>query len=165
MKSSLAIIAILSISALLLISLGAFNLKPEKSQENFENNQNENPKIENKENPELETSFNEKINQETFSSDGDISQDSNRENSEKPGNLENVCMLVRPGNLPDISCSVNYIKSDMVSLKIKNELGERINISIKLDSCNPEVSELVENFQEKDFVFSCSNKEYFNEAI
>lgn len=78
---------------------------------------------------------------------------------------ENSCMLVRPGNLPNIKCSVNYIKQDSVSLKIKNEIGDKIDIELKIDTCNPELRETIENMDEKDFVFFCINQNYFNQAL
>ena len=80
-------------------------------------------------------------------------------------NSESSCVLVRPGNLPDIECSVNYIKNEGVSLNIKNELGEKIDIIINLDTCSPELQETLENLDEKEFAFSCENSGYFNKDI
>lgn len=84
--------------------------------------------------------------------------------SQEKNIIEKTCMLVRPGNIPDVTCSVNYIAKKEVSLKIKNELGEKIGVIIKLDTCN-ELSGEIENDNEKDFVFSCDNEDFFNQAI
>ena len=78
--------------------------------------------------------------------------------------IPSSCTLVRPGNLPDITCSVNYIKKDSISLKMRNALGEKIFAIIKIDTCS-ESNGTIENNQEKDFNFSCNNKNYFNEVV
>jgi hypothetical protein len=81
-------------------------------------------------------------------------------------NRELACMLIRPGNLPDISCSVNHIYVNETSIKIKNEIGKELGVIIKIENCYPEISEIIENNQEKDFIFSCNNKKnYFSEII
>jgi len=84
--------------------------------------------------------------------------------SQEKSIIEKTCMLVRPGNIPDVTCDVNYIAKKEVSLKIKNELGEKIGIIIQLDTCD-ELSGEVENDNEKDFIFSCDNEDFFNQAI
>ncbi len=78
---------------------------------------------------------------------------------------ENTCVLVRPGNLPNINCFVNYIKRDSISLKIENKLGENIGISLDMKTCSPKINDEIKNNEEKDFIFYCNNADYFNEDI
>lgn len=76
--------------------------------------------------------------------------------SDKP-----LCLLARPGNLPNIECEVNYIKTDSVSLKILNDLDEDMSVNIVLNDCFTTAYGLVPNKGNSDFVFSCSVQEYF----
>jgi len=78
-------------------------------------------------------------------------------NNEEKSGLQ-ACMLERPGNLPNIACSVNYIAEEEVSLRIKNELGEKINVEIQLNSCSPTLSGEIENNGFEDFTFLCKNE-------
>lgn len=120
---------------------------------------------------DTETNLNQGESQDSSSIGGESSGSSGGGSS--GGSSEEVqrtyespqCMLVRPGNLPDISCTAERISADSVILKIRNEFGQSINASIHLDSCTPKLSGVIENNQEKEFVFSCSNNEYFNEAL
>ncbi len=82
-------------------------------------------------------------------------------------NEEDYCVLIRPGNLPHITCFVNYIKNESVSLKIRNQLGESMSVKMKLGGCTPEVQEIIENDEEENFVFECDNsgKEEFYEDV
>ena len=82
-------------------------------------------------------------------------------------NEENYCVLIRPGNLPHITCFVNYIKNESVSLKIRNQLGESMSVKMKLGECIPEVQKTIENDEEENFVFECDNfgKEEFYEDV
>ena len=90
---------------------------------------------------------------------------SSGENENIDGNSS--CTLIRPGNLPNIECSVNYIKKDGVSLKIINELGEDMDVKISLEKCSPEFLESIQNSHYRDFVFLCGNSEieHFNSDI
>ena len=76
--------------------------------------------------------------------------------SDKP-----LCLLARPGNLPNIECDVNYIKLDSVSLKILNDLEEDISVNIVLNDCFTTAHGLVPNKGNSDFIFSCDIQEYF----
>jgi hypothetical protein len=77
-----------------------------------------------------------------------------------------MCMLVRPGNLPDIGCFVSSIKKDSVSINLKNEIGEDIGVEIKLNSCSPVIKSTLENNQIKNFVFKCEEiEDYFNREV
>jgi len=78
---------------------------------------------------------------------------------------QSSCSLIRPGNLPDINCFVNYIKKEGVSLKIENKLGEDIGIMMNLNNCSPQLQETIKNNEQKDFVFSCDNDAYFSQDI
>jgi len=79
---------------------------------------------------------------------------------------ESECILIRPGNLPDIICSVNYISPNEVSIKIKNEIGKKIGVVIRIEKCGLEIFKMIENNEEKDFVFPCNNREnFFNEEV
>ncbi len=78
---------------------------------------------------------------------------------------QSSCSLIRPGNLPDINCFVNYIKKESVSLKIENKLGEDIGIMMNLNSCSPELQDTIKNNEQKDFIFSCNNNDYFSQDI
>ena len=80
-------------------------------------------------------------------------------------NSSNSCILVRPGNFPDVSCSVDYIKSTGVSLKIRNEFGSAIQARISLTHCSPEINKSIANNQEEHFVFSCDNLGEFIEEV
>jgi hypothetical protein len=55
-----------------------------------------------------------------------------------------MCMLVRPGNLPDIGCFVSSITKEGVNLNLKNELGEDVGVEISLASCTPDVRSILE---------------------
>ncbi len=79
--------------------------------------------------------------------------------------IQNSCVLVRPGNLPNINCLVNYIKKEGVSLKIENNLGEGIGITIDLKTCSPKIQDNIKNNEQKDFIFSCNNTDYFNQDV
>ena|SRR3989344_9015426 len=72
-----------------------------------------------------------------------------------------LCLLARPGNLPNIECEVNYINADSVSLKILNDLDEDMSVNIVLNDCFTTAHGLVPNKGNSDFVFSCSIQEYF----
>lgn len=72
-----------------------------------------------------------------------------------------TCVLIRPGNIPDVGCSVNYINANGVSLKIKNDFGKDLKITADLESCHQEITEIVENKNSRDFVFSCNNSGIF----
>lgn len=104
-------------------------------------------------------------NQDSNENFQDSTGNSNNALSNSPQNQTSVCMLVRPGNLPDIFCDVNYISQEQVSLKITNNLGEKISTKIKLDTCTPQLTKDIENSQEENFVFTCENEDYFNQAI
>lgn len=84
-------------------------------------------------------------------------------NSEENSPL--TCVLIRPGNIPDVSCSVNYISSQEVSLRIKNDFGKDLKIIANLESCNPEITKIVEDKNSRDFVFSCNNSGIFYHNI
>lgn len=90
-------------------------------------------------------------------------------NSETPQtpneNGGSFCVLVRPGNLPDVNCFVNYIKKDAVSLKIENKLGEDMGITLDLKTCSPKIQDAIKNNEQKNFVFSCNNNDYFNQDL
>jgi hypothetical protein len=79
--------------------------------------------------------------------------------------IKTTCSLVRPGNIPNIECSVNHIKPNEVSLNINNEFGQEIGIEISLDSCSPTIEDTIANNNEKDFIFSCNNKEFFTREL
>ena len=72
-----------------------------------------------------------------------------------------LCLLARPGNLPNIGCEVNYIRADSVSLKILNDLDEDMLVNIVLNDCFTTAYGLVSNKGNSDFVFSCSVQDYF----
>jgi hypothetical protein len=78
---------------------------------------------------------------------------------------QSSCSLIRPGNLPDINCFVNYIKTNSVSLKIENKLGEDIGIMMNLNTCSPQLQNTIKDNEQKDFVFSCNNNDYFSQDI
>lgn len=78
---------------------------------------------------------------------------------------ESSCILIRPGNLPDINCFVDYIKEDSISLRIENKLGEDIGINLDLKTCSPKIQDKIKNNEKKNFIFYCSNNDYFNEDI
>lgn len=79
--------------------------------------------------------------------------------------INNFCSLVRPGNLPNLICDVNYIKKGEVSLKISNNIGENVNVYVILKECPNEGDALVENGESRNFVFSCSFSNYFESDI
>ncbi len=69
-----------------------------------------------------------------------------------------TCTLIRPGNIPDVSCSVRFIREREVSLIIVNQLGQDIVANLQLVRCSPgENVASVANNQGRDFVFSCDN--------
>ena len=72
-----------------------------------------------------------------------------------------LCLLARPGNLPNIRCEVNYINADSVSLKILNDLEEDMSVNIVLNDCFTTAHGLVPNKGNSDFIFSCGIQEYF----
>ena len=79
-----------------------------------------------------------------------------------------TCTLIRPGNIPDVSCSVRSIGVTSVSLIIVNQLGQDIVANLQLAHCSPEENIAgVANNQYKDFVFSCDNtgKNEFEEDL
>jgi len=76
-----------------------------------------------------------------------------------------TCVLIRPGNIPDVDCSVNYISSQEVSLKIKNDFGRDLKIIASLESCNPEITKIIEDKNSGNFVFSCNNSGIFYHNI
>lgn len=92
----------------------------------------------------------------------EILENSSKENSgEVP-----LCILVRPGNLPDITCSINYIHKDEISIRLQNKIGKDLGVVISINECYPEIFEDVKNEEEKSFTFSCESHEgYFNEQI
>jgi hypothetical protein len=96
---------------------------------------------------------------------GDFKSEPAENPSEESGEVP-LCILVRPGNLPDITCSVDYIHKEEISLRLKNEIGEDLGIIIEVDNCLPEISENIKNGENKSFIFSCEPHEgYFNEQI
>ncbi len=160
---------------IILISIGIFfSLK-------FYVTNNEENKLENPLNSQ--DNKNNQDNQESPNNNLDLSEDVQNENNEGTSegtkesgdfneNLENndkikesSCVLVRPGIIPNIYCSVNSITKQEVSLKIKNEFGEKIGITLNLNICSPEIQDSIENNQEKDFIFYCNNKDYFNQEL
>ncbi len=96
---------------------------------------------------------------------GEDSGDDNGDTFDELEDNRTACMVVRPGNIPDVLCYVNYIGETGVSVSLKNKLGEEIDATINLNTCSPEVTESINNNQEKEFVFSCNNYYYFKEAI
>lgn len=72
-----------------------------------------------------------------------------------------LCLLARPGNLPNIGCEVNYIRTDSVSLKMLNDLDEDMSVNIVLNDCFTTAYGIVLSKGNSDFVFSCSVQEYF----
>lgn len=98
------------------------------------------------------------------------SEDNLPNNDEKTPLNENnktpSCILVRPGNLPDITCSVDYIYKDEVSIKLKNEIGGNLGVVINLGECRPEIIDELIDKEEKSFVFFCGIQEdFFDEQI
>ncbi len=97
---------------------------------------------------------------ETSSSSGII----NSTNQDSTNN-DFLCLLARPGNLPNIECHVNYIKTDSISLKISNALGEDIFVEIIIDGCSSNVQGFVKNNENTDFVINCSVENYFESEL
>ncbi len=92
------------------------------------------------------------------------SRDSNYVPPEERRN-ESACILIRPGNIPDVNCFVDYIKEDSISLEIENKLGENIGINLDLKTCSPKFQDNITNNEKKNFIFFCNNYDYFNEEI
>ncbi len=86
----------------------------------------------------------------------------NEQNSERK---ESGCTLVRPGNIPNVDCDVNFITLQGVSLKISNSIGQAINVKILLNNCDTEKESVIENNEQKDFFFSCAIEDFFEEDI
>ena len=76
-----------------------------------------------------------------------------------------LCLLARPGNLPGIECSVNYIVDGSVSIRIENNIGEDISVNVILNGCSNQVNGFVANGNVADFTFSCSTEEYFEDDL
>ncbi|MEK6844453.1 MAG: hypothetical protein AABX83_03445 [Nanoarchaeota archaeon] len=79
------------------------------------------------------------------------------------GNL--LCLLVRPGNLPGIECSVNYITGGSVSIRLENNMGEDFSINIILNNCSNQANGFITNGNVADFTFSCPTGSYFEEDL
>ncbi len=65
------------------------------------------------------------------------------------------CNIVRPGNIPNVGCTVNHIKQNEISIKLDNGSGEDINVKISLENCVLQEG-IVQNNNERDFIFPCS---------
>ncbi|MFA5060864.1 MAG: hypothetical protein WC494_00935 [Candidatus Pacearchaeota archaeon] len=106
-------------------------------------------------------SIDSKLNNRDDSSEGSNDEVFGEEDKESPS-----CILIRPGNLPDITCGVNYINRDEISIKLKNEIGENLGIIINIENCQPEIKEELKNEEEKSFIFFCeSPEEFFKKQI
>ena len=79
------------------------------------------------------------------------------------GNL--LCLLVRPGNLPGIECSVNYITGGSVSIRLENNMGEDFSIDMILNNCSNQANGFIVNGNIADFTFSCPTGSYFEEDL
>jgi len=109
---------------------------------------------------------NNKIFDETTSTTGSASPGSSDnpsgDNTSPYGNNAELdqtpsCILSRRGAFPGLKCTVNYIKKDSVSLKIKNNIEENIPVVVSLESCTPILNFILPFNGEGDFVFSCNN--------
>ncbi|MDO8508753.1 MAG: hypothetical protein Q7S27_03660 [Nanoarchaeota archaeon] len=76
-----------------------------------------------------------------------------------------LCLVVRPGNLPNIECKVNYIHEGEISLKIANSMGENLFVSIFLSGCASIVNGEVLNNGNLDFIFFCETDEYIEKEM
>ncbi len=110
--------------------------------------------------------YSKTISSDDSSGDGGGSSggDSNYVPVEKRIN-ESSCVLIRPGNLPNVICIVDYINKNSVSLNIENKLGEDIGINLNLKTCSQKFQDNIKNNEKKNFIFSCNNYGYFNEEI
>ena len=102
---------------------------------------------------------------ETISSTAS-SQNTPSNSTDNEENTSPACYLIRPGNLPNIICSVNSITENSVSINITNEIGQPMTIKASLNNCAPqEIEKTIRNNQSQDIVFSCINSEFFSQNI
>jgi len=70
------------------------------------------------------------------------------------------CSLVQPENVV-VDCFLNYVNENGVSLKIGNNAGQDMKIFIRIAVCGSGISDSLFIGEEKDFVFSCDVRDYF----
>lgn len=85
---------------------------------------------------------------------GEIADDNSGNESERGEIQEGYCSLVRPGNLPDVDCFVNYIFNDELSVKIVSSNEDIEGLRISVSECSGEITKPVEEGG-TDFVFPC----------
>jgi len=170
-------IAIIVIILLLVAASSYFILNPNnQSQEdnqainnNFKtNNTDKTITNTNKDNEESITDTTEERGSPESDSDTGYESGSGEDGGTTPGGGRSEtpnCLLIRPGGVPGVKCSVNHITTNQVSIKLKSELEQDIDVIIDLETCTPQQTSEIPSHQEKDFIFSCQNQEYFDQGI
>jgi len=99
--------------------------------------------------------------------DSAIGEDSQEENAKSEGQeyKKPSCNLVRPGNIQYVECKANYIKTQKISITISNDLGESISARLNINNCDTEKQGVIENNEQKEFIFYCKSENYFEEDI
>ena len=90
---------------------------------------------------------------------------SETEGSEAEQQSERLCLVARPGNIEGIECSVNFIQSGSISLKITNNAEEDILVNMVLEGCSNETNGTVLSGRQDNFVFSCDAEDYFEKSL
>lgn len=163
-KIAIVLAALIIVSTILIIYQDEKAKTEIKSQENKEgavNQQNPDNSEDRKTVQTLTKSENAKAE-----SQGQITQTQEENTNEEEREYTNpACNLVRPGNIQYVECTANYVAAEKVSLTISNDLGETINAKLRLNNCGAEKQEIIENNQEKEFIFYCQTEDYFEEDI